>query len=193
GIAFRAFFSSLFDANAAVRVREALSPQSPSLGLPQPPSNTGKYQSKDETSELPVARQSQPEQKPALTQSPAVTLLSTLQREARLVDFLKEDLTNYSDEQIGAAVRSIHRDSGQVLERLFGIQPVVQGDEGSSIRVPTGFDAARYRLTGHVSGAGPFSGTLQHQGWEVTKCDLPQFTGNSSAASVLAPAEVQIG
>ncbi|MGV2334905.1 MAG UNVERIFIED_CONTAM: DUF2760 domain-containing protein [Planctomycetaceae bacterium] len=42
--------------------------------------------------------------------SEAISLLATLQREGRLLDFLKEPIDAYSDAQIGAAVRDIHRD-----------------------------------------------------------------------------------
>src|SRR5258708_33455175 len=38
-------------------------------------------------------------------------LLSVLQREGRLVDFLLEDIQAYPDAQVGSAVRYIHRQS----------------------------------------------------------------------------------
>jgi hypothetical protein len=129
---------------------------------------------------------------PKPKQSEAVTLLATLQREARLIDFLKEDLSGYADEQIGAAVREIHRDAGQTLERMFGIRPLVDDTEGAAVEVPTGFDAAQYRLTGQVAGSPPYRGSLQHHGWRATKSELPTFTGSDTAALTLAPAEVQI-
>ena len=47
----------------------------------------------------------------------ALQLLSILQRDARLVDFLMEDVAAYSDDQIGAAVRDIHRQSREALNR----------------------------------------------------------------------------
>ena len=181
--AFRAFFGSLFNADTASRVSQALSAE----GLPSP---------------VPIATPPAPEPKPVEfkkpepkkpTQSEAITLLATLQREARLVDFLKEDLSGYADEQVGAAVRAIQRDSAKVLDRFFALQPVVADEEGAKVNVPTGFDAARYRLTGKVTGAPPFAGTLQHHGWEATKCELPQFTGSDSAAKTVAPAEIEIG
>src|SRR5262249_29797943 len=120
-------------------------------------------------------------------QSEAVTLLATLQREARLVDFLKEELTEYSDEQVGAAVREIHRESGAVLNRLFAIRPILNDPEGAAVSVPAGFDAARYRLTGKVVGEAPYQGTLCHHGWEVTRCEIPEFVGGESAAMTISP------
>ena len=180
--AFRAFFGSLFNGDTAARVSVALS----SKGLPAPASTVAQPAPEPR----PVATKKTEPKKP--TQSEAITLLATLQREARLIDFLKEDLSGYADEQVGAAVRSIQRDSAKVLDRFFALQPVVADEEGAKISVPVGFDAARYRLTGKVTGDAPFAGTLQHHGWEVTKCELPQFTGSDSAAKTVAPAEVEV-
>jgi hypothetical protein len=51
--------------------------------------------------------------------------LAALQREARLVDFVQEPIAAYSDAQIGAAVRDVHRGCAEVIERLFSLKPVV--------------------------------------------------------------------
>ena len=115
-----------------------------------------------------------------------------LQREARLVDFLKEDISAYANEQIGAAVRDVHRDAAGVLERLFSLQPVMSQPEGASVEVPAGSDAARVRLVGNVSGNPPFRGTLRHAGWEATKVQLPEWSGSAASARVVAPAEVEL-
>ena len=61
---------------------------------------------------------------PASTRSDALTLLSVLQREARLIDFLKEEIAGYADAQIGAAVRDVHRDAAAALDRLFALKPL---------------------------------------------------------------------
>lgn len=177
--AVRAFFGSLFDGATAERVASALT--GTALPAPSPPPAT-----QPEPRITPAAP-------PPPTQSAAVTLLATLQREARLIDFLKEDLTAYADEQIGAAVREVHRDAAKTLERIFGLRPVVAAEEGSRVDVPAGFDAARYRLTGKISGAGPFQGALRHQGWEASQCQLPTYTGSAAAALTIAPAEVEVG
>ena len=177
--AFRAFFGTLFNREIASKVRDALS--IPDLLL-------------EATRTQPVPKAVEPsrtvERKPL--QSEAITLLATLQREARLVDFLKEDLSNYSDEQVGAAVREIHRESKSVLDRFFAIKSIRDDEEGASIEVPAGFDAGRYRLTGKLTGTAPFLGTLRHHGWEATRCDLPAFTGSESAVKTIAPAEVEV-
>ena len=177
--AFRAFFGALFDAAIAARVQQALIIENTETvsgsGLPSP---------------VPVPAQQFQEVKPL--QNGGITLLATLQREARLVDFLKEDITPYTDEQIGAAVREIHRESQHVLDRFFTIRSVLSEEEGATVDIPAGFDAGRYRLTGKLTGSGPFRGILRHHGWEATQCELPAFTGSESAAKMIAPAEVEI-
>lgn len=182
--AFRVFFRTLFNARVAKQVEQIL------RGLPAspvaPPTATEKSAA---TPAAPVA----PKPAPAPTQNPAITLLATLQREARLIDFLKEDLSGYSDEQIGAAVREVHRDTAKTLHRLFDIQPILHDAEGARVEVPAGFDAGRYRLTGQVTGTAPYHGALRHHGWEVSRCELPTFTGSATAAKTITPAEVEIG
>jgi hypothetical protein len=126
------------------------------------------------------------------TRSDALTLLAALQREARLVDFVKESLDGYTDAQIGAAARDVHRDSGRVLNRLFGIEPVLDEQEGAAVEVAGGFDPGCYQLTGNVTGEPPFRGRLRHHGWRATACRLPAFSGSPAAAEVLAPAEVEL-
>ncbi len=142
---------------------------------------------------------SEPRDKPAAvnrstssTRSDAVTLLAALQREARLIDIVKESLAEYSDEQVGAAARNVLRDCGVVLDRIFQLEPVVTADEGSPIEIPTGFDPASYRVIGSPSGEPPWTGALAHPGWRATRCDLPQWTGSPSAAQVIAAAEVEV-
>jgi predicted nucleotidyltransferase len=129
---------------------------------------------------------------PKPVRSDAVTLLETLQREARLIDFFKEPIDAYQDAQIGAAVRDIHRDSGKVLERLFELRPVLDQAEGSSVDLAGDVDVGRIRLTGNVTDQRASSGKLVHHGWEATKCDLPEWSGADSSAGIVAAAEVEV-
>lgn len=123
--------------------------------------------------------------------SDALSLLASLQREGRLLDFLKEPIDSYSDAQIGAAVRDIHRDCAAVIERQFGLRPVLEQPEGSLILL-SGASAERIRTTGPKAGQAATAGTLVHAGWIATRCELPTWTGDATAALVVAPAEVEI-
>ncbi len=126
----------------------------------------------------------------------ALSLLGILQREARLVDFLMEDIAPYSDEQVGAAVRSIHENSRKALERLFELAPVVDGVEGTVTNLASSGinpkDTARVKLMGKVPADGKVeSGVLQHRGWMVKKSDLPPVSA-AEKARIVAPAEIEV-
>ncbi len=132
---------------------------------------------------------------PLLTGKPAgpdLRILAVLQRDGRLVDFLQEDVDAYSDAQIGAAVRDIHRGCRKALRDYLTIEPVLPGAEDSTVHVAVDFNPASIRLLGNVQGSPPFQGVLKHHGWRVADVHLPALPGGSSDASILAPAEVEI-
>jgi hypothetical protein len=138
-----------------------------------------------------------PEPKPALrvlkeaSPDAALQLLGILQRDARLIDFAQEDLSQYSDADIGAAARVVHEGCRKVLREHFMIEPVLKETEGSKITVNAGFDASAIRLTGNVVGSAPFSGTVGHRGWRATDIHMPALAEGHNA-HVLAPAEVEL-
>src|SRR6202453_3019844 len=81
----------------------------------------------------------------------AVQILSILQRDARLVDFLMEDISAYSDEQVGAAVRDVQENSPTALQRYLQLGPVIDGVEGTYTK--TGAPAT-VKLIGKVPASG---------------------------------------
>jgi hypothetical protein len=121
----------------------------------------------------------------------ALQLLALLQREGRLVDFLSEDIDGYADADIGAAVRDIHKGCKKVLAEHLAVEPVLDAGENEAVTVDTGFDPARIRLVGNVSGAPPFKGTLRHHGWRAAKVSLPVLSDGHDV-SIVAPAEVEL-
>lgn len=121
----------------------------------------------------------------------ALQLLGLLQREARFVDFVQEDVVAYTDAEVGAAARVVHEGCRKVLGAHFSIAPVRNEPEGSRVTLAAGFDATAVRLTGNVVGQAPFTGTLGHRGWRVTEARLPQLT-DDKAAAILAQAEVEL-
>ncbi|WP_194089297.1 DUF2760 domain-containing protein [Vibrio hibernica] len=121
----------------------------------------------------------------------ALQLMSIFQQEARLIDFLSEDLTGFSDEEVGAAARVIHIGGQKVLADHFTLSHIRSEDEETRITIEQGFNAQAIRLTGHVSGLAPFTGTLIHRGWKADNITLPKLSENYDS-SVLAPAEVEL-
>jgi hypothetical protein len=171
GLAFSALFGVLGDSELAARfvaLRGGAEPV-PAPGAAPPT--------------VPVLKQASPDA--------ALQLLALLQRDARLIDFVGENLSGYNDAQIGAAARVVHEGCAKVLREHFSIVPVRDEVEGSRITLPAGFDAAAVRLTGNVVGDPPFNGSLSHRGWRVAEVRLPKLAEGHDTR-VLAPAEVEL-
>jgi hypothetical protein len=118
----------------------------------------------------------------------AVQILAVLQRDARLVDFLMEDISAYPDDQIGAAVRDVQTQARETLSRYLRLEPVVDSVEGVYTKAD-GLETAEVKFIGNVpaSGKAP-GGLLRHKGWKAAKVDLPQ----AAPGAVLAPAELEV-
>ncbi len=173
-VAFGSFFSILGNPWFAARV----------MALRQPENAAPATDATAPTPEpLPALKEAVPEA--------ALQLLSLLQREGRLIDFTQEDLTQYSDAEIGGVARVLHEGCRRVLREHFSIAPVRPEAEGSRITVPAGFDAGAVRLTGNVVGQAPFTGTLCHRGWRATETRLPRLAERHDL-TVLAQAEVEM-
>jgi len=121
----------------------------------------------------------------------ALQILGILQRDSRLIDFLMEDISAYSDDQVGAAVRTLHDQSRDVLNRHLRLAPVIDGVEGTFTKIDTN-DPSTVKLLGNVSAKGKApGGTLRHKGWRAEKIDLPPLSAGQNT-SVIAPAEIEI-
>ena len=121
----------------------------------------------------------------------ALLLLGLLQKEARLVDFLQQEVDAYSDQQVGAAARVVHEGMRRVLRETLTIAPIRTEPEGGRVTLEAGFDASEVRITGQLVGAPPFRGTLVHAGWRATDLRLPKVASGRDL-SILAPAEVEL-
>lgn len=125
------------------------------------------------------------------TPDAALQLLSLLQKEARFIDFIKEDVSAFSDAEIGAAARVVHQGCSKAVSEHFTLAAVSNDQEGNRVTLNKGFDAASFRLTGNIVGEAPFTGTLVHKGWQVTDLRLPKLTQGHNA-KIVAPAEVEL-
>jgi hypothetical protein len=161
GIAIQVFFKALGDAGFASRVEPLLNPPPP-----------------------------EPAKPPRLDSTP-IRLLTLLQRDAQLLDFLTEDISAYGDEQVGAAVRDIHKKARKVIEDHLTFERILPGEEKSAVEVPPGFDPSAIQLTGNVTGKPPFRGTLMHPGWRVKGYKLPTPPEGQDDL-VVAPAQVEV-
>ena len=175
-LAWLCFFRTLFDAAFAARVARARRPLPPRQDPVTSPA------------EASVA-QAQPPTTPS--RDPALQLLSLLQREGRLIDFLQQDIAAFDDGAVGAAARVVHEGCRRALHAHASIVPIRTESEGSCLTLEESFDPASIKLTGNVGAAGPPRGTLRHRGWRAASFQLPTAVGTDDPA-ILAPAEIEL-
>lgn len=188
GLAFSSFFRLLFGKKLAPEAVAYLPEEAIKALLPEPkPEPTAKVVEK-----VPEKKPEPPKKPDGTAQRDgALALLSLLQREGRLVDFLREPLDTYGDADIGAAARDVHRGCKKVLDQCFTLEAVMPGQEDAKVSVPKGFDPGEVRLIGEARGEPPFAGTLRHHGWRATKTQLPALADGVDRA-IVAPAEVEV-
>jgi hypothetical protein len=186
GLAFKAFFRLLFGkplppeaaAYLPEEARRALLPERVEIAKPiTPPADRPADKPKRDTA--------------ALQREGALAMLALLQREGRLIDFLREPLDGFSDADIGAAARDVHRGCKKVIDLHLSLEPMIAGKEDEKVTVPRGFDPSEIRLIGEARGEPPFAGTLRHHGWRVVETRLPALADGLDR-TVIAPAEVEI-
>jgi hypothetical protein len=160
--AFRAFFSILFRGDLAADIAQAFGyAKAAPIRVPAP---------------------LKPQAGPA---DGAVQMMSILQRDARLIDFLMEDISSYSDEQVGAAVRDVQENARKSMQRYMQLAPVIDGVEGTFTKA----GGEGIKLIGNVPANGKAAGgTLRHKGWRADKVDLPALP----PGNVIAPAEIEV-
>jgi hypothetical protein len=191
-LAFRAFFATLFRADSAERIRNALA------GNSSPVSDAAtKKQAADKVANDGLNRPSVMSARNDQARNDAITMLAVLQRDARLLDLVHESLDDYSDEQIGGAARNVLRDTRKALEKVFGLRRLVDVAEGDRIEIPNQASPIRWRVLGSgtnsTEGSSGSRGTLVHAGWIASKTELPTWTGKKGDVLVVAPAEVETG
>lgn len=172
--AWACFFRVLFDGAFAARasaVREAMPAPPPAV---LPPKTAEKAPPPD-----------------AGFEEGALALLALLQRDGRFVDFLEQDVATFSDADVGTAARVVHEGCRRALREHVTIVASCKEEEGATLEVEAGFDPNRMKLTGNVSGKGPWRGTVRHRGWIAEKMSLPEPMAGHDARA-LAPAEVEL-
>ncbi|HXP84501.1 MAG TPA: DUF2760 domain-containing protein [Bryobacteraceae bacterium] len=176
-LAFRSFFSILFGGSLAPEVAQAFGY---SKALPVKTASAAK-----------AAEPSKPAPPPKPQAGPsdgAVQMLALLQRDARLVDFLMEDVSPYTDAQVGAAIRDVQAQAREALTRYLRLVPVLDGVEGEFTPAAS-LAPTEVKFIGNVPADGKApGGLLRHKGWKAQAVDLPAAT----PGQVIAPAELEI-
>lgn len=185
GTAVRAFFAALFNRELASRLQQTLDHPIETLALPSEGAS-------EVTLIKPTSQLKLPQPRAVEDRSDAITLLVALQREARLIDLVKEDFGKYSDSQIGAAARPCLQQCAATLDRLFGLRAIESAEDGQVISVPISASPARYMWIGEgTSEELAMSGKLVHHGWEASQVELPKWTGAAVDSRVISPIQVK--
>lgn len=180
-LAFRAFFAVLYRPQVAEAMHQAIE-NSQALTAPTQPT----------VQPAPIPKPlAEPIVARATSRSDALTLLSTLQREARFLDLVGEPLDSFQDAQVGAAARQVLADVRKALDRMFAIRPLLEQEEGTTIPIPNPVSPVRYHVVGTVT-ASLERGTLVHRGWKAERCQPPIWNGAHDDAFVLSPAEIEV-
>jgi hypothetical protein len=187
-MAFVCFFQIIFRPRFAQAVLPAYQARK---ALPAGPVRSPVQEKREEKPAPAPTSKAQLREEPEKTFASALFVLSALQREGRLIDFLQEDIAGAKDADVGAAARVVHEGCRKVLNQYLALEPVLTESEGTQVTVPTGFDAERIRLTGNISGKPPFAGALRHHGWVTRQVRFPSLSQGLDPR-VLAPAEVEL-
>lgn len=178
--AYVVFFRVLFNGEYAAELHapKALPAPEKAKALPEPVP-------------VPEKKAAPPAEPPPPSTDAALQLLALLQREGRFVDFLEEDVASFADADIGAAARVVHAGCRKAIREHVKLEPVRTEEEGARVTLPDPLDAASVKLTGNVTGKGPFTGTLRHRGWRAADITMPTAVAGHDA-HILAQAEVEL-
>ncbi|WP_437709867.1 DUF2760 domain-containing protein [Sorangium sp. So ce448] len=200
--AFACFFRVLFDpqfAERAWQAREAVAALPPAERAEPRQLERDRAGGAPEAPEAAAAAASEPAPAPVTAPAPqaapavssALQLLSLLQREGRLVDFLEQDIASFGDADVGVAARMVHEGCRKALRSHAKLAPVRREDEGEKVTLEAGYNPSEIKLIGNVSGTAPYRGVLRHRGWRADDVSLPTPVAGHDA-SIIAPAEVEL-
>jgi hypothetical protein len=168
-LAFKSFFAILFGD-----------------GLPEAVAAAYGYVKESKAKPAAAPKPAAPEIRPA---DGALQILGILQRDARVIDFLMEDVSPYSDDQVGAAFRQVNEQGRAALLRYVTLKPIVDGVVNTPVQISSR-DPNSIKLIGNVPADGKAAqGVLRHNGWRAESVNLPKLSGE---VKVLAPAEIEI-
>jgi hypothetical protein len=170
-LAFQCFFKILFSGVFAQKVR-SLGMDNKSIKPTQLPKNEPK-----------------PPEKQQETKDSSLLLLSLMQREARLIDFLMEDITEYSNEQVGAAIRDVHKKASGILKRCY--DPIALVAQEGEVDLEVAYNAEVWDVSGKIPQAGSFKAEVIHSGWMAQKLELPVWKGSLANRMLISPAQAE--
>jgi hypothetical protein len=144
-----------------------------------------------EVAPAPVEQAPTPLKEPEPERVDGVYLLALLQKRGRFVDFLQQDITSFSNAEVGEAARVVHDGCSQTLREYFTLEPIRPEEEGEQVTIEAEYSLAEISLVGNVSRQPPYRGELLHHGWKITDQHPPKRLDPASA-HVVQPAEIEL-
>ena len=120
-----------------------------------------------------------------------VFLLSLFQKQGRLVDFLQQDITTFSNAEIGEAARVVHDGCAKILVDYFTMEAIRTEEEGVLVNVEADYNLSEITLTGNLRGSAPYRGELLHHGWKISDQHPPEQLDPKSRF-IVQPAEIEV-
>ena len=120
-----------------------------------------------------------------------VFLLSLFQKQGRLVDFLQQDITTFSNAEIGEAARVVHDGCAKILVDYFTMEAIRTEEEGVLVNVEADYNLSEITLTGNLRGSAPYRGELLHHGWKISDQHPPEQL-DPKARFIVQPAEIEV-
>ena len=120
-----------------------------------------------------------------------VFLLSLLQKQGRLVDFLQQDITAFSNAEVGEAARVVHEGCARILGDYFTMEVICAEEEGAVVNVGADYNLSEITLTGNLRGSAPYRGELLHHGWKISDQHPPEQL-DPRARFIVQPAEIEV-
>jgi hypothetical protein len=123
-----------------------------------------------------------------------LNFLIMLQEKARVLDFIKDDISVYSDEDVGRVARVVHQGLKEVINSNMSIKPIHSGDEGEIVNFSDSVDYIRHKFLGIGTKKPPFQGTIIHKGWEATKISIPKINSQNlvQGSSIIQQVEIEV-
>lgn len=190
-IALRAFKAALFNREVAMRIKDVLL-NSRAVGDKLEKSTVS---AAAEDVELFSDMSSLGKKVKTDSRSDALELLAALQRDARFIDFIKEDVTGCDDATLAAAARVTHDRCAETIERFFKIRPLSGISEGETATINlSATNPARERIVGlsPSNQKNEVTCRVAHAGWVAEQCETPRWSGRLEDASILAPVELEV-
>jgi hypothetical protein len=121
-----------------------------------------------------------------------LSFLGLLQEKGRLIDYAMEDIGSFSDQEVGAVGRLVHKGVREVLQSFFEIVPVRSEVEEALISINETDSPKTYRILGAAPKNFPFQGKVLHRGWKTNKFTPPKRLAwdDDISQKIITPAEI---